>query len=216
MVKAVIFDLDGTLIDTIEGLADATNFALEKFSFPKRSLEEYRTFVGNGVGRLVKRALPEGKEEYFEAALKVFEENYFETMLNKLPVYDGIYEVLDYLEKEGIRKAVHTNKLDKFAKPMVKKAFGDRFEIVLGETEEFPRKPDPTALFDMLKKMGLSKDECIFVGDSSVDIETAKNAQMRGISATWGFVKKEDLLKQNPDMTADRPIDLINLINGER
>lgn len=212
MVKGVIFDLDGTLIDTIEGLANSVNAAMDYYGFPNHSLEEYRSFVGNGVGKLVERALPEDKKLLCEDARKIFEKHYAETMLDVLPVYDGIEELINYLLKKGIKISVNTNKMDVFAKPMIKKVFGDIFTEVLGEVKEFSRKPSADGCNYILEKMGISKEECIYIGDSQVDIKTAKNAGMRSISVTWGFATREVLLANEPEAMVDTPHEIIEII----
>lgn len=216
MVKGVVFDLDGTLIDTIEGLANSVNAAMDYYSFPKHSIEVYRTFVGNGVGKLVERALPEDKKELLGEARKIFEKHYEETMLDILPVYENIDELLEYLIKNNIKIAVNTNKMDSFAKPMIKKAFGDIFCDVLGEVEYFDRKPSPDGVNYLIEKMNVKKDECLYIGDSQVDIKTAENAGIRCVSVTWGFVPKEVLKEYNPIFTADDPREIIDLIEREK
>lgn len=215
MVKGVIFDLDGTLIDTIEGLANSVNAAMDFYSFPNHSIEAYRTFVGNGVGKLVQRALPQDGKHLCEDARKIFEKHYAETMLNILPVYEGINELLAYLREKNIKIAVNTNKMDIFAKPMIKKVFGDIFTDVLGEVEFFSRKPSPDGANYLLEKMQIKNDECLYVGDSHVDIKTAHNAGMKCVSVTWGFMSKVDLLTHNPDILVDNPHEIIDLIERE-
>lgn len=215
MVKGVIFDLDGTLIDTIEGLANSVNAAMDYYGFPNHSVEKYRTFVGNGVGKLVERALPEGKKHLKEDARKIFEKHYAKTMLEVLPVYDGIEELLDYLVKKDIKIAVNTNKMDVFAKPMIDKVFGNIFVDVLGEVEFFARKPAPDGANYLLEKMGITAEECLYVGDSQVDIKTAKNAGMRSITVTWGFATRDVLLANEPEIMVDNPREIIDLIERE-
>lgn len=215
MVKGVIFDLDGTLIDTIEGLANSVNAAMDFYNFPNHSVEKYRTFVGNGVGKLVERALPEDKKELKGEARQIFEKHYAETMLDVLPVYDGIWDLLEYLMKNNIKIAVNTNKLDVFAKPMIKKVFGDIFCCVLGEVEHFSRKPSPDGCNYLLEKMEISRDECLYVGDSQVDIKTAKNAGMRCVSVTWGFATRETLEANEPEMMVEHPREIIDLVERE-
>lgn len=215
MVKGVIFDLDGTLIDTIEGLANSVNAAMDFYNFPNHSVEKYRTFVGNGVGKLVERALPEDKKELKGEARQIFEKHYAETMLDVLPVYDGIWELLEYLMKNNIKIAVNTNKLDVFAKPMIKKVFGDIFCCVLGEVEHFSRKPSPDGCNYLLEKMEISRDECLYVGDSQVDIKTAKNAEMRCVSVTWGFATRETLEANEPEIMVEHPREIIDLVERE-
>lgn len=215
MVKGVIFDLDGTLIDTIEGLANSVNAAMDFYSFPNHSIEKYRTFVGNGVGKLVERALPEGKKNLTEDARKIFEKHYAETMLDVLPVYDGIEELLEYLIKNNIKIAVNTNKMDVFAKPMIKKVFGDIFFDVLGEVDFLSRKPSPDGVNYLLGKLDLSCDECLYIGDSQVDIKTARNANMRCVSVTWGFASREVLIENEPEIMVNHPREIIDLIERE-
>lgn len=215
MVKGVIFDLDGTLIDTIEGLANSVNAAMDFYSFPKHSIETYRTFVGNGVGKLVERALPEGKKNLTEDARKIFEKHYAETMLDILPIYDGINELIDYLLKNNIIIAVNTNKLDVFAKPMIEKVFGNIFCEVLGEVEYFSRKPSADGANYLLEKMGIEADECLYIGDSQVDIKTARNAKMKCVSVTWGFASLDVLLEHEPEILVNHPREIIDLIERE-
>lgn len=215
MVRGVIFDLDGTLIDTIEGLANSVNAAMDYYSFPNHSIEKYHTFVGNGVGKLVERALPEGKKQLCEDARKIFEKHYGETMLDVLPVYDGINELIDYLLKKGIKIAVNTNKLDVFAKPMIQKVFGDAFCYVLGEVEGFSRKPSADGVNFLLEKMDLQREECLYVGDSQVDIQTARNAGMRCVSVTWGFASIDVLKAYVPEILVEHPREIIDLIERE-
>lgn len=215
MVKGVIFDLDGTLIDTIEGLANSVNAAMDYYSFPNHSIEKYRTFVGNGVGKLVERALPEGKKNLTEDARKIFEKHYAETMLDVLPVYDGINELLEYLIKNNIKIAVNTNKMDVFAKPMIEKVFGDTFCDVLGEVDFLSRKPSPDGVNYLLEEMGVSREDCLYIGDSQVDIKTARNAAMRCVSVTWGFAMREVLMENDPEIMVDHPREIIDLIERE-
>lgn len=214
MVKGVIFDLDGTLIDTIEGLANSVNAAMDYYSFPNHSVEKYRSFVGNGVGKLVERALPEDKKDLKAEARKIFEEHYKNTMLDILPVYEGIWDLIEYLKKNNIKMCVNTNKLDIFAKPMIEKVFGNIFVEVLGEVEHFKRKPAPDGAEYLLGKMGISADECIYIGDSQVDIQTAKNAHMKCVSVTWGFATKEVLIENEPQIMVDTPFEIIDLIES--
>ncbi len=215
MVKGVIFDLDGTLIDTIEGLANSVNFAMESYGFPTHSVETYRSFVGNGVGKLVERALPEDKKVLRAEARQIFEKHYMEHMLEILPVYEGIRELIDYLIKKDIKIAVNTNKMDIFAQPMIKEVFGDIFCVVLGEVEHFKRKPAPDGVDYIVKKMGVKKEECLYIGDSQVDIETARNSSVRCVSVTWGFATEEVLLANKPDILVDKASEIIDLIERE-
>lgn len=213
MVKAVIFDLDGTLIDTIDELSNASNYALRRLGFPTWKVADYRTFVGNGIKRLLLRSLPEDKKDKIDEARSFFDEYYSAHVLDTTPVYDGINELIAELKKRNIRMAVNTNKAQKFASGLIEKVFPNTFEIVIGDEGGYPRKPDPCAAFAIAEKMGVKPDECVFMGDSGVDLETAKNAGMISVVCSWGFVFKELLLNMDYENMIDEPKELLEIID---
>lgn len=199
MKKAVIFDLDGTLLNTLDDLADSTNYALSKFDYPQRTIEEVRQFVGNGVAKLIERAIPEGKNNSnYEKCLEIFKENYAQNMYNKTAPYDGVLEMLSILKSKGLKIAVVSNKFDLAVKELCKKYFNGYIDFAAGENEAqgIKKKPAPDTVYTVLREFGINSCDAVYVGDSDVDIMTAKNSNMPCISVTWGF-RDEKFLKDN-------------------
>lgn len=198
MFKVAIFDLDGTLLNTIEDLANACNYALGKFSFPTHSIEKYKIFVGNGLYKLVERALPLEKrdKETVEMVLEIFSKYYNEHMMDMTKPYDGIVELLDELISNGVELAVVSNKQHDFTLEMIKKYFGCRFKAVFGHRENYKAKPDPTTVLEVIDSFNISKDKCIYIGDSNVDIITARNAKVTSVGVTWGFRGEDELTRE--------------------
>ena len=195
--KAYIFDLDGTLLDTLEDLADAVNYAMRKNGFPERSLSEVRSFVGDGMRLLVKRSSPEGIEDaLLEQAFADFRDYYSVHYMDKTKPYPGIEAMLRALKAQGKRLCVISNKVDYAVKLLMDQFFPGFFETVLGEREGIRRKPAPDSLLAVMEELGLSKEECVYIGDSDTDILTAKNAGIDPISVSWGF-RTEDFLKSH-------------------
>ena len=192
--QTVIFDLDGTLLDTLQDLADSTNYALSVHRMPARTLEEVRTFVGNGVGRLIHLAVPEGTPAVEEAAcLADFRAHYLLNMENKTAPYPGVPALLEHLQAAGIRTAVVSNKFDGAVKGLCQNYFGDRLPVAIGESQGVARKPAPDTVFRALAELEAEPAGAVYVGDSDVDIATAQNAGLPCISVSWGF-RDEDFL----------------------
>ena len=197
-MKCVIFDLDGTLLYTLEDLYIATNYALEQVGRDKRSLDEVRNFVGNGVAKLIERAMGKNSsQEEVQKCLEIFKEYYSKNAQKNTRPYDGIIELLKYLKKSGIKIALNSNKYDAAVKSLSHKYFDDLVEIALGESNNCPKKPDPTGVEKILKYFNCDKDNAIYIGDSLVDIQTAKNAKIPCISVSWGYCNKDRLLLNN-------------------
>ena len=192
--EAVIFDLDGTLLDTLEDLCDSTNYALSKFGYPKRSLEEVRSFVGNGIGKLIERALPPyaNRAEY-DVVLAEFKAHYASNCNNKTKAYNGIYDMLDTLKNSGVKMAVVSNKVNSAVMELCDKYFPSYFEIAIGEKEGIRRKPAPDSVFAAINALGVKKEHAVYIGDSEVDVETAKNAHIDIIAVSWGFRDRNTL-----------------------
>lgn len=208
MKKIVIFDLDGTLLNTLDDLADSTNFALSKFNYPTRTIEEVRQFVGNGVAKLIERAIPEGKNNpNFEKCLAIFKENYAQNMYNKTAPYNGISDMLANLKSKGLKIAVVSNKFDLAVKELCQKYFNGYIDFAAGENEAagIKKKPAPDTVLEVLKEFNLKPNEAIYVGDSDVDIMTAKNSDMPCISVTWGFRDEKFLLSYGATILIDSP-----------
>lgn len=197
MIDTVIFDLDGTLLYTLEDLTESTNRALEHFGSEKRSLKEVRSFVGNGVKKLIERSLKDGqKNPRFQECLAYFKEDYAKNMYNKTKPYEGIPELLNTLEASGIKTAVVSNKFDLAVKELCKKYFPNNFQCVIGESEKVKKKPAPDSVLSVMKQLNAAPERTVYVGDSEVDIQTAQNAGIPCISVSWGY-KDTEFLKEN-------------------
>lgn len=214
MFKVAIFDLDGTLLNTLDDLANACNYALNKFNFPIHEVDKYKTFIGNGIYKLVERALPECKKDSGTATmvLEAFNKYYNEHMMDMTKPYDGVLDLLDKLVSEEIKLAVVSNKKHDFTIDIVKKYFGERFDIVFGHRDNYKEKPDPASVLEVIKDFNVSKEECIYIGDSNVDIITARNAGVKSIGVSWGFREKEELAREGADYLADNTVELKKII----
>ncbi len=214
MLKLIIFDLDGTLCNTICDLADAVNYALGKMGYKTHSVDVVRTYVGNGIKNLIIRSMPENErvEEKIEETKKFFFDYYKVHFADKTVAYEGIEEMLITLKKKGIKLAVCTNKEDSMARCVVKKLFGDVFSQVLGQGERFPLKPEPDSSFYIMSKLDAKREETVFIGDSDVDIKTAKNAGLKSIGVTWGFRDRQELIDNGCEHVAESPYDIIKLL----
>lgn len=204
--KTIIFDLDGTLLSTLEDLRDSVNSVLESNGFPTRSLEEIRTFVGNGVGRLMRLAVPETcTDEEVSVYLEAFKQHYSLNMRNKTKPYDGIIELLDRLIQKQYNLAIVSNKFDAAVKELARDYFGDRIPVAIGESPNVKRKPAPDSVFKAVEELGTDLEHAIYVGDSDIDIITAKNAGIPSIGVTWGFRSRKVLEEAGADYIIDRP-----------
>lgn len=213
MKKIVIFDLDGTLLNTLDDLSDSTNYALSKFGYPTRTIEEVRQFVGNGVAKLIERAIPDGKNNSnFEKCLNIFKENYAQNMYNKTAPYNGIIEMLSNLKSKGIKIAVVSNKFDLAVKELCKKYFEGFIDFAAGENEAqgIKKKPAPDTVISVLTEFNFAPEDAVYVGDSDVDIMTAKNSKMPCISVTWGFRDEKFLLKSGATILINAPSEIYN------
>lgn len=213
MIKAAIFDLDGTLLNTLTDLAAAGNFALTQLGLPAHQEEKYKMMVGNGIPTLIKRMLPENStDEIFQQAYEIFNNYYHQHLLDFTKPYDGIIECLDSLRAHNLKLAVVTNKSHVFAQGLIKDYFGERFAAVEGEKPDRAIKPDPAAVLDILNNFGVEKSETVYVGDSNVDMMTAKNAGLTAIGVLWGFRTKQELIENKADYLAENPQQLAEII----
>ena len=210
--KAYIFDLDGTLLDTLLDLANAVNFAMRSKGYPERTLDEVRSFIGNGVKVLIKRAVPEGtSEKDYEEALGNFREYYFGHLSDNTRPYDGMPEVVKAVKAHGCKVAVLSNKTHFAAQAVVKDFFGDIFDIVVGKMDEYPSKPEPESLFYTMQSLGVTPEESIYIGDSDVDVLTAHNAGIPCIGVTWGNRDEDVLLASGAEYIAHTPDEILNI-----
>lgn len=211
--ELLIFDLDGTILDTLEDLTDSINYVLKKNKMPQKNMEEIRKAVGNGIYKLVEKVLPDGTEkEKTEHIFNEFKEYYAIHCADKTKPYIGIEEMLSELKKNGYKLAVVSNKADFAVQQLCNKYFTDTFDIVLGEREGIPRKPAPDSICKALESMHIKKENAVYIGDSEVDIETAKNAEIEEIAVTWGFRNKEFLKEKGANLLVQFPKEILNIV----
>ncbi len=209
--KGVIFDLDGTLIDSIEDIADAVNIVLQSHGFPLHDLPVYKHFVGNGIRKLVVRALPEDHRDdvLVQSCFEEVMEAYRENCVNKSRPYDGIPELLDAFTTRNMKMAVLSNKADEFTKRVVATLLAPwNFESVIGLTDEAIKKPNPTVALQLSEQFGMRPDEIIYIGDSGVDMQTATNAGMYAVGVLWGFRDREELMANGAKVIIGHPMEL--------
>ena len=193
--QLAIFDLDGTLLDTLEDLADSANYIMRSFGHPERTISEIRSFVGNGIRKLIERSAPKDTPvEEVDRMLEQFKVYYGEHCADKTKPYDGIIELLQKLQKQGIKLAVVSNKADYAVKALCEQYFCGYFDEAVGEREGIARKPAPDTVYEVLKNLQIDKSQAVYIGDSEVDVQTAKNAEMDCIAVNWGF-RDVDVLK---------------------
>ena len=209
----IIFDLDGTLINTIDDLGQACNYALAACGYPIHPIEDYPRLVGNGINRLIERALPEAhrNEETVLRLRKYFVPYYDEHNCELTCPYDGIIELLQTLKEEGHTLAVASNKYQAATEKIVAHFFPGVFDVVLGERENVARKPDPQIVWDIVGSLE-DASEMLYVGDSLVDAETAKAAKIPFVACTWGFCTEEQLASANPDYMVQHPIEILTIV----
>jgi phosphoglycolate phosphatase len=216
MIKLAIFDLDGTLADTMQDIAGACNYALEACGCPPRSLEEYNMLVGRGIFNLFRGALPEGRktDEMVKMMHSHFVPYYNEHICDKTKPYPGIYEMLDRLSEKGISFAVASNKYQEGTEMLIERLFGDyEFISILGQRVGKPIKPDPQIVKEAMEAFGeISNSEVVYCGDSDVDMLTGMNAGVKTIGVTWGFRTREELSSYSPWVLADKAEDISDAI----
>jgi phosphoglycolate phosphatase len=212
----VIFDLDGTLLDTLADLADACNYALAAVGEPERTLDEVRQFVGNGLGKLMERAIPGGRSHpRFQEALDILQRYYQAHNQVKTQPYEGIRPLLAQLHQRGAALAIVSNKPDTSVKMLNEEYFGSWVEVAIGERQGVRRKPAPDTVLEALRVLGQSRETAVYVGDSEVDIATAQNAGIPCISVTWGFRPRAELAAAGATCYADTPEGLLSLLLEE-
>ncbi len=215
-MKLVIFDLDGTLLNTLADLADGANFAMKHYNFPTHPLDSFRYMVGNGVPKLIERCLPESERspEMIKEATEIFNGYYNVHYADNTRPYEGIPELLDALKNAGIKTAVASNKPDGFTRSLVKSFFGDSFSIVHGSLPDVSKKPAPDIALRIMKNLGAAAEDTYFAGDSNVDIFTAHNAGVKSIGCLWGFRTREELTEAGAENLAEKPYDIYNIVNN--
>ena len=216
MIKLVIFDLDGTVCNTIDDLAASTNHALAVLGYPTHPVEAYKYFVGNGMSNLIYRALPEGhkSEEECSKAKKLMLGHYETHFADKSAPYEGIPDLLKTLKRDGIKIAVCTNKAHYMAVEIAQKIFGGIFDAVMGQGDEYPLKPDPTSTKMLMERFDSGPEETLFVGDSGVDMQTAHSCSLNSIGVLWGFRTEKELKENGASFIAEAPTDILTIIKN--
>ena len=214
-IKAVLFDMDGTLLNTIEDITDAVNHTLLKFGYAQRTLDEVKHMVGSGAVKLMERALPEGKETPdFETILKDYCDYYFENCNIKTGPYDHITDLLKELKNRGYKIAIVSNKPMDAIQELKKQYFDDCIDVAIGVTDKLRRKPYPDQCLEAMKLLNVSKEDCIYVGDSDIDHQTAVNTGIPCISCLWGFRTKEELLAAGAgnNFFVEDPLEILEIV----
>ena len=216
MKKLIVFDLDGTLLNSLEDLADSANWVLEQHGFPTHPVDAYRYFVGDGVRKLIERILPqeERTEARIEQCRQEFVAYYKVHMEDKTSVYEGITELLVELKNRGLKIAVATNKVHIAVKPLMEKYFPEiRFDSMIGQREGIPVKPAPQIMFDILRETGCEPSEALHVGDTATDMQLAHNAGVTPVGVLWGYRPLKELQEAGAKFIIEKPEELLGLVH---
>ena len=214
-IKSVIFDMDGTLLSTLKIISDTNNEILEKHGFPTHSMEKYKTFVGDGLRMLLRRALPKDFDEnLLGPMLTEVLDLYHERGVGTIPPFEGIRETLDALVQRGVNISILTNKEHKYALLNAETILGEyKFNPIIGERAGKPLKPAPDGIREVCEITGIPRENTVYAGDMKVDVVTAKNAGVRSVACLWGFGRKEDLEALGADYLIENPLDLVKIVD---
>ena len=214
--KAAVFDLDGTLVNSLDDLADSANATLRAHSFPVHEVEAYRYFVGDGTRKLMERILPQENAAdtiFVEQFMSEYKDCYARNLLQKTKPYDGIMEMLEELRRRGIPMAVCTNKHQSAAEMIVKTLFPHGiFQEIIGDQEGLPRKPDPQKVLRIMRDFGVTGEQTAYFGDTDVDMDTARNAGAFAVGVLWGFRAREELVAHGADILLTHPMELFEKV----
>ena len=216
-IELLIFDMDGTLLNTLPDLTNSANTAFEKFGFKIRTQDEIKSFIGDGVVQFIERAIPHGQNNKdFTDCLETFKQIYINNADNKTKPYTKIINLLENLKKSGYKIAIASNKYDSAVQELVEKYFPDMIDFSIGENEilGIKKKPAPDMIDKILYELNIKRENCIYIGDSEVDIKTAKNSQIPCISVTWGYKDKDFLIKNGAQYLVDDPLKIIDIIHN--
>ncbi len=214
-MKGIIFDLDGTLIDSLEDIGVCMNKVLETNGLRTYQIPKYKDFVGGGVEFLVNNVLTTKEELLLKDKItKEFKDVYEQQLHTKTKAYDGVYELLEKLQENDFKIAILSNKPHEFTLEYAKLLFSNfKIEEIHGQKEHIPKKPDPQSAISIAKKFGIASEELYFVGDTKVDMQTAKNAKMKAIGVLWGFRTKEELEENGADFLVSHPLEILDIVN---
>lgn len=215
--NSVIFDLDGTLLNTLDDIADAANWACEQMSWPTHPIREYCHMIGNGIENLIRLAAPQNGRttELLRQALERFFAYYTVHRADKTGPYEGLPQVVDAIKASGVSVGVLTNKADSSAVPMMEQYYPGVFPVVQGSVPGLSLKPDPAPVYAAMERMGADREHTLFVGDTEVDIQTAKNSGLSSCGVLWGFRTRQELEGEGADFIACVPEDLLKIVLGE-
>ena len=213
MITTIVWDMDGTVLNTLIDLRDSVNYVLRKYNMPEHTIEEYRRFFGSGIRYALECAVIEGTpSETIDEMLPIFKEHYDIHCLDNTCPYDGILDAMKKLKEKGYKMAIVSNKIDSAVKELNEKFFKEYVDVAIGETPGTKRKPAPDMVEQALKELGSSKEESIYIGDSEVDLQTAINSSLPCISVLWGFRDRDYLIEQGATTFAETPEELIQLL----
>ena len=212
--KGIIFDLDGTLVNSLEDIADAMNSVLRNLNYPTHAYEDYQYFIGSGLRNLVSQSLPvsHNDEKNIDSCYQMMVAEYRDNCTRKTAAYEGIIELLDHLISQNIKLSVFSNKADALTKEITIALFPNYFDPIVGLTTEALKKPNPSEALAISKSMGLKPEEIIFVGDSGIDMQTATNANMFAVGVSWGYRPKKELIENGAKQVLNHPLDLIQFL----
>ncbi len=213
MKHTVIFDLDGTLLDTLEDLKEAVNYALRTRGYTEHTLEEMRRFFGNGIRYAFQQAEPTLSEEETDALIVLFKEYYGEHSMDRTLPYDGILPLMQTLAEQGYGMAIVSNKVDEAVKALAAHFFGKYVTVAIGNRADIRRKPAPDTVYAALHELGVPKEDAVYIGDSEVDLATARAAGLPCITVLWGFREKSFLIEQGADIFAERPEEVPEILS---
>ena len=213
MITTIVWDMDGTVLNTLIDLRDSVNYVLRKYNMPEHTIEEYRRYFGSGIRYALECAVIEGTpSETIDEMLPIFKEHYDIHCLDNTCPYDGILDAMKKLKEKGYKMAIVSNKIDSAVKELNEKFFKEYVDVAIGETPGTKRKPAPDMVEQALKELGSSKEESIYIGDSEVDLQTAKNSNLPCISVLWGFRDRDYLIEQGATTFAETPEELVQLL----
>lgn len=211
--NTLIFDLDGTLLNSLDDLTTSVNYALDKLNLPARSTEEVCSFLGNGIEKLIELSLPERTSyDKFAKCLFLFRLHYSENIRVLTKPYDGIMDLLKTLKEKNIKMAIVSNKFQEGVTDLNNYFFSEYIQVAIGKSPDMRKKPYPDSVLKAIDDLGSSKEECLYIGDSEIDIKTAKNANLKSVGVTWGFRNKEVLEGLDADYIIESPEELLNII----